>query len=136
MKFLPMTVRNYIRSPSQFCSTVSDDDLAESFFLIPSSGEARTLRPNPLQKENDALKAEVETLRKRIADQDRALRARMDVDRELRDSIVVAKREVCIKKRKLLLNAEYSILGTTCDCLFSDASTSSHRYAGHWRSKP
>jgi chromosome segregation ATPase len=70
-----------------------DDDLAESFFLIPTSSEGKKTAPNPLQKENDALKAEVETLRKRVADQEKALRARIDQDRELRDSIVVAKRE-------------------------------------------
>jgi hypothetical protein len=72
-----------------------DDDLAESFFLIPTSSEGKKAAPNSLQKENDALKAEVETLRKRVADQEKALRARIDQDRELRDSIVVAKREVC-----------------------------------------
>ncbi|KAF9792341.1 hypothetical protein BJ322DRAFT_1102857 [Thelephora terrestris] len=65
-----------------------DDDLAESFFVIPSGDEKQKLR-----KENSALKAEISTLRDQLSEMNVVLKMRQDKDNALRDNILHARRE-------------------------------------------
>lgn len=67
----------------------SDDDLAESFFVIPSGDEK-----NKLRKENAALKAEISTLQNQLGEVKVILKMRQDKDNALRDNILHARREV------------------------------------------
>ena len=67
----------------------SDDDLAESFFVIPSGDEKSKLR-----KENAALKAEISTLQNQLSEMKAILKMRQDKDNALRDNILHARREV------------------------------------------
>jgi len=69
----------------------SDDDLAESFFVIPSGDEK-----NQLKKENAALKAEISTLQNQLSEMKVVLKMRQDKDNALRDNILHARREVRI----------------------------------------
>lgn len=65
-----------------------DDDLAESFFVIPSGDEKQKLR-----KENATLKAEISTLRDQLSEMNAILKMRQDKDNALRDNILHARRE-------------------------------------------
>jgi hypothetical protein len=88
------------------CSLLTvDDDLAESFCVIPSSSSEskQPAASHALQKENETLKAELESTKKRLAAQEHAMKLRMEQDKELRDSIVMAKREVFYGKTSYLL---------------------------------
>lgn len=67
----------------------SDDDLAESFFVIPSGDEKQKLR-----NENATLKAEISTLRDQLSEMNAILKMRQDKDNALRDNILHARREV------------------------------------------
>lgn len=67
----------------------SDDDLAESFFVIPSGDEKSKLR-----KENAALKAEISALQNQLSETKVVLKMRQDKDNALRDNILHARREV------------------------------------------
>jgi hypothetical protein len=67
----------------------SDDDLAESFFVIPSGDEKGKLR-----KENATLKAEISTLQNQLSEMKVVLKMRQDKDNALRDNILHARREV------------------------------------------
>jgi hypothetical protein len=69
----------------------SDDDLAESFFVIPSGDEKHKLR-----KENAVLKVEISTLQTQLSDMNAILKMRQDKDNVLRDNILHARREVCL----------------------------------------
>lgn len=66
-----------------------DDDLAESFFVIPSGDEK-----DKLKKENVVLKAEVSTLQNQLSEMKAVLKMRQDKDNALRDNILHARREV------------------------------------------
>lgn len=74
------------------------DELSESFCLIPglpgahSSPSSSTL----LKRENSELKAQIETIQKQLAATERVLKLRKEQDVQLRDSIVMARREVCL----------------------------------------
>jgi hypothetical protein len=79
-----------------FLSLTADlpgDDLSESFCLIPSGEEPS---PLTLKRENASLKAEVETMQKRLQVTERVLQLRKEQDQQLRDSIFLATREVRI----------------------------------------
>jgi len=67
----------------------SDDDMTESFFVIPSGDEK-----NKLRKENAALKAEISTLQNQLGEVNVILKMRQDKDNALRDNILHARREV------------------------------------------
>lgn len=67
------------------------DDMADSFCLIPSKSDAVA---KALQEENIALKAELETLQKRLASAEGMLKMRQEQDQQLRDSILLARKEV------------------------------------------
>lgn len=69
------------------------DDLAESFCLIPSESEPA---PSMLEKENVALKLEMDEMRRQLAEADRVLQLRKEQDQLLRDSIVMARHQVKI----------------------------------------
>jgi hypothetical protein len=68
---------------------ISDDDLVESFFVIPSGDEKHKLR-----KENAALKGDISTLRDQLGEMNAVLKMRQDKDNALRDNILHARREV------------------------------------------
>lgn len=67
------------------------DDLSESFLVIPSGSEIGALR-----KENAALKVEVANLQKRLEMAEKVLHLHEKQDRQLRDSIYQARREVSL----------------------------------------
>lgn len=76
-----------------------DDELAESFCLIPSAAPAKlSSAASAVQQENTALKAELEATKTKLAASEKAMKLRMNHDKELMDSIVMAKREVCSKR--------------------------------------
>ena len=68
---------------------LSDDNLAESFFVIPSGDEKQKLG-----RENAALKAEISTLQDQLREMNTILKMRQDKDNILRDNILHARREV------------------------------------------
>jgi len=65
-----------------------DDELAESFCLIPSGDE-----PATLSKENASMKTELTSLRERLASVEAALKARQEQDLVLRGNILSARKE-------------------------------------------
>ena len=68
-----------------------DDDMADSFCLIPSKSEPSAAS---LKEENASLKAELEKQRQQLANMEAALKARQEQDQQLRDSIMLARKEV------------------------------------------
>ena len=72
---------------------LSEDDLAESFFVVPSGDEKQKL-----SKENTVLKAEISTLQNKLSEMNTILKMRQDKDNVLRDNILHARREVCLVK--------------------------------------
>ena len=75
--------------PASSYTEFSDDDLAESFFVIPSGDEK-----NKLKKENATLKTEISTLQDQLSEMKVVLKMRQDKDNALRDNILHARREV------------------------------------------
>jgi len=67
-----------------------DDDMSDSFCLIPSGSEPPA---NTLKKENAELKAELEEMRKQLASAEATLKMRQEQDQHLRDSIMLARKE-------------------------------------------
>lgn len=72
--------------------------MADSFCLIPSKSDSTVA--TTLKKENDALQADVEELRKRLASAEGMLKMRQEQDQQLRDSILLARKEVCVCERR------------------------------------
>ena len=72
--------------------------MADSFCLIPSKSDSTAV--TALKKENDALQADVEELRKRLASAEGMLKMRQEQDQQLRDSILLARKEVCAHQRR------------------------------------
>lgn len=68
------------------------DDMTDSFCLIRSETESTT---SILQKENAQLKNELEEMRRQLASAEHMLKMRRDQDQQLRDSIILARKEVC-----------------------------------------
>ena len=68
-----------------------DDELADSFCLIPSKSDPT---PAALKEENASLKAELEKQRQQLANMEMALKARQEQDQHLRDNIMLARKEV------------------------------------------
>ncbi|KIK59694.1 hypothetical protein GYMLUDRAFT_226524 [Collybiopsis luxurians FD-317 M1] len=64
------------------------DDLSGSFYVIPSESTMTALK-----KENTLLKAEMESIQKRLETTERVLHLRKEQDMQLRDSIVQASKE-------------------------------------------
>lgn len=69
----------------------ADDNMADSFCLIPSKSEPSSMT---LKKENIALKGELEEAQKQLAAANKILRQRQEHDIQLRDSIMLARKEV------------------------------------------
>ncbi|KAI1787929.1 hypothetical protein LXA43DRAFT_895593 [Ganoderma leucocontextum] len=67
-----------------------DDDMADSFCLIPSKADPSVAS---LKEENTALKAELEKQRQQLVNMEAALKTRQEQDLQLRDSIMVARKE-------------------------------------------
>jgi len=65
-----------------------DDDLAESFFLIPSDDETTIIK-----RDNLALKARVAELEEQLRVADSTLKARQEQDQVLRGNVLAARRE-------------------------------------------
>lgn len=69
----------------------ADDNMADSFCLIPSKSEPSA---PTLKKENSALKVELDEAQRQLASANKALKARQEQDLQLRDSIMLARKEV------------------------------------------
>lgn len=70
------------------------DELSESFCVVGTDASAAGLK-----LENATLKANVDNLKARLATMERMLKVRKDQDQQLRDSIVMARREVrCVAR--------------------------------------
>ncbi|KAH9901179.1 hypothetical protein C8Q73DRAFT_676990 [Cubamyces lactineus] len=67
-----------------------DDDMADSFCLIPSKADPSVAS---LKEENASLKAELEKQKQQLANMELALKARQEQDQQLRDSIMIARKE-------------------------------------------
>lgn len=65
--------------------------MAESFCLIPSKSDPP---PSTLKKENLSLKAELDEAQKQLAAANRIIKQRQEQDIQLRDSIMLARKEV------------------------------------------
>lgn len=76
---------------STFSFALLGDELSESFFLIPSDHEPS---PATLKKENNALTAENDSLRRRLEAAEKVLQLRKEQDAQLRDSVYQATREI------------------------------------------
>ncbi|KAL0947137.1 hypothetical protein HGRIS_013268 [Hohenbuehelia grisea] len=66
------------------------DDLSESFYMIPGGVDPS---PAALKRENVILKADIDSLQTRLEAAERMLQLRKEQDQQLRDSIVMARRE-------------------------------------------
>ncbi|TFK90928.1 hypothetical protein K466DRAFT_563225 [Polyporus arcularius HHB13444] len=71
-------------------TTAPDDDMADSFCLIPSKADPSIAS---LKEENATLKAELEKQQQQLAKMELALKARQEQDQQLRDSIMLARKE-------------------------------------------
>lgn len=69
----------------------ADDDMADSFCMIPSKSDPPV---TILKQENAILKAQLEEERKRLAAAERMLKQRQEQDHHLRESIMLARKEV------------------------------------------
>ncbi|KAH9946287.1 uncharacterized protein BXZ73DRAFT_95791 [Epithele typhae] len=67
-----------------------DDDMADSFCLIPSKADPNAAS---LKEENAALKAQLEQQQQKLANMELVLKARQEQDQQLRDSIMIARKE-------------------------------------------
>ncbi|EMD38608.1 hypothetical protein CERSUDRAFT_113788 [Gelatoporia subvermispora B] len=67
-----------------------DDDMSDSFCLIPSGSEPVA---TTLKKENTELKMELDEMRKQLASAEATLKMRQEQDQHLRDSIMLARKE-------------------------------------------
>lgn len=65
--------------------------MADSFCLIPSKSGPNAAA---LQEENASLKVELEKQKQQLANMELALKARQEQDQHLRDSIMLARKEV------------------------------------------
>ena len=65
--------------------------MADSFCLIPSKADPSVAS---LKEENASLKAELEKQKQQLATMELALKARQEQDQQLRDSIMIARKEV------------------------------------------
>ncbi|GBE82488.1 hypothetical protein SCP_0408720 [Sparassis crispa] len=68
-----------------------EDDMADSFCLIPS--KSNTAATIVLKNENAALKVELEETRTQVASMEGILKMRQEQDQQLRDSIILARKE-------------------------------------------
>ncbi|TCD66453.1 hypothetical protein EIP91_001333 [Steccherinum ochraceum] len=66
------------------------DNMADSFCLIPSKSEPSA---STLKKENSVLKVELEEAQRQLASANKALKQRQEQDLQLRDSIMLARKE-------------------------------------------
>jgi regulator of replication initiation timing len=72
-------------------ASIQGDAMADSFFLVPSKSEAPLAT---LKKENAALKAKLEAQQTKLAAAERLIQQRKEQDQHLRDSIMLARKEV------------------------------------------
>lgn len=70
---------------------MADDDMADSFCVVPSRSEPPL---SVLKQENAILKAKLEEERKRLLQAERMLKQRQEQDHHLRESIMLARKEV------------------------------------------
>ena len=67
--------------------------MVDSFFVIPSKADPPI---SVLKQENATLKAQLEKQRERLEMAERLLKQRQEHDQHLRESIMLARKEVCI----------------------------------------
>jgi len=65
--------------------------MEDSFFVVPSPASPSMKK---LQAENAALKAELQLTKTRLANAEQVIRNRQEQERQLRDSILMVRREV------------------------------------------
>lgn len=96
--------------------------MADSFCLIPSKADPST--PS-LKDENAALKAELEKQRQQLANMEQALKVRQEQDLQLRDSIMIARKEVRFLLHYFFPDADTAVRseGPPSDDLFQCATT-------------
>lgn len=80
-----------LSSQSSHQADGSDDDMVDSFFMIPSKSDPPI---SALKQENAQLKSQLEEERKRLAMAERMLKQRQEQDHHLRESIILARKEV------------------------------------------
>lgn len=71
----------------------TDNDMTDSFFVIPSKSDSSVAS---LKKENASIKAQLDDERKKLAAAERLLKQRHEHDQHLRESIMLARKEVGI----------------------------------------
>lgn len=71
--------------------TRTDDDMADSFCLVRSDTESSV---SVLRKENAAYKTKLEEMQQQLVSAERMLKMRHDQDQQLRESIILARKEV------------------------------------------
>ena len=76
---------------SMCAEETADDDMTDSFFVIPSKSDSSL---SALKKENAVIKAQLEDERKKLAAAERLLKQRQEQDQHLRESIMLARKEV------------------------------------------
>jgi uncharacterized protein YhaN len=91
MIVLLLKVNNVFFFAIPYLTPFVGDELSESFCLIPSGSDPT---PSSLKKENANLKAQIETIQKQLAATERVLKLRKEQDQQLKESIVLARREV------------------------------------------
>lgn len=82
---------SYMNTVFRIVNTAFIDDMADSFCLIPSKSEPSL---SILKKENVTLKADLDEAQKQLALAERTLKQRKEQDMQLRDSIMLARKEV------------------------------------------
>lgn len=69
-------------------------DSSDSFCLVPSSSDTAN-ETTRLKKENMSLKAQLEVMEKQMTSVKNQMRIRNEQDQQLRDNIILARKEVC-----------------------------------------
>ena len=127
---MKMFLRKVILSPELYWKATrltlslsfQGDDLSGSFCLIPSGPEPSS---STLKKENASLKTELASMKSRLEATERILKLRKEQDLQLRDSILMATREVRI----------YRFYGRQLS-LFAMRSHLPFRHSEHWAHQP
>lgn len=80
--------------------------MSDSFCMIPAKGDPSVAS---LKEENATLKAELEKQQQQLVNMEAALKARQEQDQQLRDSIMVARKEV-----RLSFHSHFPRCGSPC----------------------
>src|SRR5258708_30659362 len=67
--------------------------MGDSFFIVPSVASPSMKK---LQAENATLKAELQMTKTRLSNAEQVIRSRQQQEKQLRDTILMVRREVCL----------------------------------------